>query len=74
MLYSYIMIVSNNNNLLNILLPNDNKALKEVLKEADSKTLESLSKDSTSVGDILKNLFSDLKTGEKNLSTIRKYF
>lgn len=70
MLYSYIMIVSNNNNLLNILLPNDNKALKEVLKEADSKTLESLNKGSTSVGDILKNLFSDLKTGEKNLSTI----
>jgi len=64
------MIVSNNNNLLNILLPNDNKVLNEVLKEADSKTLESLNKGSSSVGDILKNLFTDLKTGEKNSSTI----
>ena len=36
MLY-FEMLVSNNN-LLNILLPNDNKILKEVLlKEADSK-------------------------------------
>ncbi|WP_320034247.1 hypothetical protein [Halarcobacter sp.] len=64
------MIVSNNNNLLNILLPNENKVLKDVLKDADAKTLESLNKGTTTVGDILKNLFTDLKTGDKNLSTI----
>lgn len=65
------MIVSNNNNnLLNILLPNDNKVLKEVLKDADAKTLESLNKGTINVNDVLKNLFNDLKSGEKNLSTI----
>jgi len=64
------MIVSSNNNLLNILLPNENKVLKDVLKDADAKTLESLNKGTTTVGDILKNLFTDLKTGDKNLSTI----
>ena len=64
------MIVSNNSNLLNILLPNDNKVLKDVLKDADAKTLESLNKGATTASDILKNLFNDLKTGDKNLSTI----
>ena len=60
MLY-FEMLVSNNN-LLNILLPNDNKVLKEALKEADSKTLEQLAKNSTgSVGDVLKDLFENLK-------------
>lgn len=64
------MIVSSNNNLLNILLPNDNKVLKEALKDADAKTMESLNKGTSSVGDILKNLFNDLKTGDKNQATI----
>ena len=64
------MLVSNSSNLLNILLPNDNKALKEVLKNADAQTLEKLNKGSISVGDVLKNLFDDLKTGDKNKSNI----
>ena len=64
------MFVSNNN-LLNILLPNDNKVLKEALKEADSKTLEQLAKNSTgSVGDVLKDLFENLKTGTKSNTNI----
>ncbi|WP_072680773.1 hypothetical protein [Arcobacter sp. LA11] len=63
------MLVSNNS-LLNILLPNENKVLKDVLKEADAKTLNSLKGGNTTVGDILKNLFSDLKTGDKNKATI----
>ena len=69
MLY-FEMLVSNNN-LLNILLPNDNKVLKEALKEADSKTLEQLAKNSTgSVGDVLKDLFESLKTGTKSNTNI----
>ena len=69
MLY-FEMLVSNNN-LLNILLPNDNKILKEALKEADSKTLELLAKNSTgSVGDVLKDLFENLKTGTKSNTNI----
>ena len=69
MLY-FEMLVSNNN-LLNILLPNDNKILKEALKEADSKTLEQLAKNSTgSVGDVLKDLFESLKTGTKSNTNI----
>ena len=69
MLY-FEMLVSNNN-LLNILLPNDNKVLKEALKEADSKTLELLAKNSTgSVGDVLKDLFESLKTGTKSNTNI----
>ena len=69
MLY-FEMLVSNNN-LLNILLPNDNKVLKEALKEADSKTLEQLAKNSTgSVGDVLKDLFENLKTGTKSNTNI----
>lgn len=69
MLY-FEMLVSNNN-LLNILLPNDNKVLKEALKEADSKTLELLAKNSTgSVGDMLKDLFENLKTGTKSNTNI----
>ena len=64
------MLVTNNN-LLNILLPNDNKVLKEVLKEADSKTLEQLVKNnSTSINDVLKDLFDDLKNGTKSNNTI----
>lgn len=69
------MLVSNNN-LLNILLPNDNKVLKEALKDADSKTLQDMVKNkSTSVNDILKNLFNDIKNGTKsnaNIETILK--
>jgi len=64
------MIVSSNN-LLNILLPNDNKVLKEALKDADSKTLQDMVKNkSTSVNDILKNLFDDVKNGTKSNATI----
>lgn len=69
MLY-FEMLVSNNN-LLNILLPNDNKILKEALKEADSKTLEQLVKNSaSSVSDVLKDLFENLKTGTKSNTNI----
>ena len=69
MLY-FGMLVSNNT-LLNILLPNDNKVLKEALKEADSKTLEQLVKNnSTSINDVLKDLFDDLKNGTKSNNTI----
>jgi hypothetical protein len=64
------MIVSNNT-LLNILLPNDNKVLKEVLKEADSKSLEQMIKNnSTSINDVLKELFDGLKNGTKSNTTI----
>jgi len=63
------MLVSNNS-LLNILLPNENKVLKDVLKEADAKTLNNVKGGSSTVGDILKNLFSDLKTGDKNKANI----
>ncbi|WP_129086568.1 flagellar hook-length control protein FliK [Halarcobacter ebronensis] len=64
------MLVSNSNNLLNILLPNNNNVLKEALKNADMKTLEEVAKGATSVGDILQNLFDDLKTGTKNNSNL----
>ena len=63
------MLVSNNS-LLNILLPNENKVLKDVLKEADTKTLSNMKTGSTTVGDILQNLFSDLKSGDKSKITI----
>ncbi|UTJ05449.1 flagellar hook-length control protein FliK [Arcobacter roscoffensis] len=64
------MLVSNNS-LLNVLLPNDNKALKEVLKEADSKTLQDMIKNkSVSVNDVLKNLFDDIKNGTKTNANI----
>ena len=68
--YTMYMLVSNNN-LLNILLPNDNKVLKEALKDADSKTLQDMVKNkSASVNDVLKNLFDDVKNGTKTNSTI----
>ena len=63
------MLVSSNN-LLNILLPNDNKVLKDVLKNADTQTLENFKQGSTSVKDILNNLFVDLKSGDKNNTNI----
>ena len=60
-----------NNNLLNILLPNNNKILKEALKEADSKSLEQIVKNNTgSVNDVLKDLFENLKNGTKSNTTI----
>lgn len=64
------MLVSNNNNLLNILLPSDNKVLKEALKDADVKTMNNIKNGNTSVADILKNLFNDAKTGAKSNATI----
>lgn len=63
------MLVSNNN-LLNILLPKENKVLKEALKDADAKTFTNLKSGNTTVGDILKNLFTDLKTGNKSNASI----
>ena len=57
MLY-YFMLV-NTNNLLNILIPKDNKVLKEVLKEADLKGI--VNKQASNVKDVIKNLFSKLK-------------
>ena len=64
------MFISNNN-LLNILLPNDNKVIKEALKEADSKTLEQMTKNnSSSINDVLKDLFENLKTGTKSNTAI----
>lgn len=65
----FIMLVSNNS-LLNILLPNENKVLKDVLKEADVKTSNNIKAGTTTVGDILKDLFNDLKTGDKSKTTI----
>ena len=64
------MFISSNN-LLNILIPNDNKVLKEALKEADSKTLEQMVKNNSgSVNDVLKNLFENLKNGTKSNASI----
>ncbi|QKF82266.1 flagellar hook-length control protein FliK [Halarcobacter ebronensis] len=51
-------------------MPNNNNVLKEALKNADMKTLEEVAKGATSVGDILQNLFDDLKTGTKNNSNL----
>ena len=59
------------NTLLNILLPNDNKTLKNVLKEADSKSLQQMNNNkSTSTNDVLKNLFEQIKSGNKSKITI----
>ena len=64
------MFISSNN-LLNILIPNDNKVLKEALKEADSKTLEQMvTNNSGSVNDVLKNLFENLQNGTKSNASI----
>ncbi len=67
------MIVSNNNNLLNILLPNDNKVLKEALKNADAQTLQKFQNGTATVGDILKNLFENLKTSDKSQGSIENF-
>jgi len=63
------MIVTNNT-LLNILIPNDNKALKEVLKQADAQQLGTQSKSGSSVQDVIKNLFNDSINGTKTNETI----
>lgn len=56
----------NNNSTLNILATKDNKVLQEVLKQADSKTLENMLKnEKLSSSEVLKNLFLELKTGNK---------
>ncbi len=66
------MLIGNSNTLLNILLPNqDNKVLKEVLKEADTKELNNMLKNNTSMQEVLKNLFEDIKSGNKNSETIQ---
>ena len=58
-----------NNNLLNILLPNDNKVIKEALKQADLNQLADSSKN-RSVQHILANLFNDITQGTKSNETI----
>jgi hypothetical protein len=64
------MLVADNP-LLNILLPKENKALKTVLKEADSKTLQQMVQNkSVSPGEVLKNLFEQVKGEGKTNSTI----
>ncbi|WP_417332007.1 hypothetical protein [Halarcobacter sp.] len=63
------MIVSSNN-LLKILLPNDNKVLKDALKQADIKTLANIKSGDISVDDILKDLFTQAKTGTKTNASI----
>lgn len=64
------MLISSDT-LLNILLPNNNKVLKEVLKEADFKSLEQMIKNSsTSINDVLTELFDDIKNGTKSNTTI----
>ncbi|MFY9075121.1 flagellar hook-length control protein FliK [Malaciobacter mytili] len=66
------MLIGNSNTLLNILLPNqDNKVLKEVLKEADNKELTNMLKNNTSMQEVLKNLFEDIKSGNKSNETIQ---
>ena len=65
------MIVSNKNSLLNILIPNDNKALKEVLKEADIKTLLGSTAKELTVPNIIKNLFNSVLDGSKSSQTIK---
>lgn len=66
------MLVGNSNSLLNILLPNqDNKVLKDVLKEADAKAINSMMKNNASIQDVLKNLFDDIKSGNKSNETIQ---
>lgn len=60
-----------NSNLLNILLPNDNKVIKEALKQADlTQLLNSSSSTGTTTQDILKNLFNDVINGTKSSDTI----
>ena len=59
------------NTLLNILLPNNNKTLKNVLKEADTKNLEQMVQNkNSSINDVLKNLFDQVKNGNKSNATI----
>lgn len=60
-----------NNNLLNILLPNDNKIIKEALQQADLTQLFNTSSNKpTTTQDILKNLFNDVINGTKSNDTI----
>lgn len=58
-----------NNNLLNILLPNDNKVIKEALKQADLNQLADSSKN-RSIQHILSNFFNDITQGTKSNETI----
>ena len=66
------MLISSDT-LLNILLPNNNKVLKEVLKEADFKSLEQMVKNSsTSINDVLTELFDDIKNNDYAKSWVSK--
>ncbi|MGB5792777.1 hypothetical protein, partial [Poseidonibacter sp.] len=52
-------------------MPNNNKTLKNVLKEADTKSLEQMVQNkNSSVNDVLKNLFDQVKNGNKSNATI----
>jgi 5'-deoxynucleotidase YfbR-like HD superfamily hydrolase len=65
------MIVSDNT-LLNILLPKDNKTLKNVLKESDNKSLQQMVQNkSLPTNEILKNLFNEIKDGNKSNTAIQ---
>ena len=59
---------------LNILLANNNKVLNNVLKEADSKLFETIvsqgPKLQTTAGEVIKELFPNLKDGSKSVTTI----
>ncbi|RXJ60084.1 flagellar hook-length control protein FliK [Candidatus Marinarcus aquaticus] len=57
------------NNLLNILLPNDNKVLKEALKQADVEQLLSNNKGGN-IQDVLKGLFDDITNNTKSNETV----
>lgn len=63
------MIVSNNN-LLKILLPNENKVLKDALEKADTKTLANIKNGNINASDILKDLFTQIKNGNKTNTSI----
>lgn len=67
------MIVSNENSLLNILLPSDNKLIKEALKNADEETLKNIKNGTANIGDVLKNLFDDLKSDNKTNLAIENF-
>jgi hypothetical protein len=68
--YTFYMEITNNN-LLNILLPNDNKVIKEALQQADLTQLFNTSSNKpTTTQDILKNLFNDVINGTKSNDTI----
>ena len=47
--------------------------MKEALKNADAQTLQKFQNGTVTVGDILKNLFEDLKTADKSPKSIENF-